>query len=122
MAHKISTGPHPDIVIMDLIGELEYGDMTADEGLGLNKGRPLYVMLDASKISVALPDGFIDGARHSYFVNPNMAHMALYVESGMLRTIGTMVAKLTRRQDKLSVHESREKAMAHLQKLMKQSS
>jgi hypothetical protein len=121
MAHTILSGPQPNIVIMELQGELTWEDMTADEALGLDRGQPLYVMLDASRVSVALPENFLDGAKHSYFTNPNMAHMALYVESDLLRTIATMVAKITRRREKISLHSSQEAAIAHLQKLAKQA-
>ena len=121
MAHTITPGTHPNIKVMELEGELTHADMTADEALGLNEGKPVYVLLDASKISVGLPPDFLDGARKSYFVHPNLAHMALYVSSVLLRNIGAMVAKLTRRKDKLTIHESREAAMRHLEKLVKEA-
>jgi hypothetical protein len=117
MAHTISPGPQANIVVMDLIGELTWEDMTADEALGLNGNQPMYIMLDASRISVSVPENFLDGAKKSYFTNPNMAHMALYVESDLLRTIAIMVAKVTRRREKISLHTSREGAIAHLQML-----
>jgi hypothetical protein len=120
MAHEIIVGPHPNIVVIRLYNGLSYEDMTADEVLGLNK-RPMWVLLDASQMEVNLPENFLNGARASYFVNDNMQHMALYVQSTWLRTIGAMVAKLTRRQDKLSVHDSYDAAMAHLLKLVKET-
>ena len=121
MAHEIYAGPHSSIMVQRLSGSLTHEDMTADEGLGLNKGKPVWVLLDASAIELSLPDNFLNGARESYFVNENLQHMALYVKSSWLRTIGAMVAKLTRRQDKLSAHDNYDAAMAHLLKLVKES-
>jgi hypothetical protein len=121
MAHEIMPGPNPNIMIMRLSNSLTFEDMTADEELGLNEGRPLYVLLDASNIDIALPDNFLSGARQSYFINDNLQHMALYVKSAWLKAIGEMVAKLTRRREKLSVYNSYEAAMAHLVKLEKES-
>lgn len=121
MAHVITPGTHPNIKVMELQGELTYEDMTAEEPLGLHEGNPVYVLLDASKISVGLPPDFLHGARKSYFVHPNLAHMALYVNSMLLKNIGIMVAKLTRRKEKLTLHESREAAMKHLEKLVREA-
>ncbi len=114
MAHIITLGPHPDIVLMDIIENLEYADMMADEELGLNEGKPLYVMLDVSKMIVGLPEKFLEGARQSFFINDNLIHMSMHVESNVLRTLANMVAKVTNRKNKLSLHDSREKAIAHL--------
>lgn len=121
MAHEIFPGSNSQIIVMRLSGALNYDDMTADEKLGLNEGRPVYVLLDASQVDVALPENFLSGARGSYFTNPNLEHMALYVKSAWLKAIGEMVAKLTRRKDKLTVHSSYEAAMAHLVRLTGES-
>jgi hypothetical protein len=114
MAHSVSQGPHPLIMVMELTGDLTHEDMVADDAIGLNNGRRLYLMLDVSKMNVGLPDGFLDGAKNSFFINPNLIHMAMYVESDLLRTIANMVAKVTRNVGKLSLHNSREAAMNHL--------
>jgi hypothetical protein len=47
-----------------------------------------------------------------------MAHMALYTRSGLLRTVGNMVAKLTRRRDKLTIYDNYDAALAYLTKLV----
>ncbi|MBC8099348.1 MAG: hypothetical protein H7Y11_07885 [Armatimonadetes bacterium] len=120
MGHTLIQTKYDNIIVMALVDELTVEDMTADESLGLND-RPMYVLLDASKLNVGLPDGFLEGAKNSYFINPNLQHMALYVESGLLRLVGQMVAKITGRRDKLSVHSSQAAAMAHLEALIKQS-
>jgi hypothetical protein len=117
MSHEILPGPNANIVIFRLIGDLTYADMTCDQELGLNDGRPLYVLLDGAKTNVGLPEQFLDGAKRSWFVNENLAHLALYLESSLLRTIGLMVAKMTRRSDKLSLHDSYDAALKHLLKL-----
>ncbi|MEP7286151.1 MAG: hypothetical protein ABI947_10330 [Chloroflexota bacterium] len=119
-SQEILPGPYPSIVIHRIHGELSYDAMTADDALGLNRGIH-FVLLDASDINLALPEDFLSGARHSYFTNPNLRHMALYTQSNMLGTIGKMVAKLTRRQDRLSVHTDFDVAMSHLVNLYNQA-
>lgn len=121
MSYEILPGPHPDIRIMKIVDDLTYEAMTADEELGLNQGQPRWVLLDVAEMNAGLPDDFLSGARRSYFVNPNLAHLALHIRSGVLRTIAGMVAKLTRRKDKLSLHDSYDKAMTHLLKLIEES-
>jgi hypothetical protein len=101
---------------MILSHDLNFEDMTAVVPLGLDK-QPRYVLLDASQVSIALPEDFLSGARQSYFTHPNMLHMALYVKSDWLKTIGLMVAKVTKQKHKLSVHSSYEAAMQHLMTL-----
>lgn len=119
MSYEILPGPRPNIVVHKIIGDLTYDAMTADEGLGLNKGVPMYVLLDLGELNVGLPEGFLDGAKKSYFTNDNLAHMSIYVRSAAIRLIANMVAKVTRRQGKLSLHESYEAAMQHLLDLTK---
>jgi hypothetical protein len=121
MAHKILSGPQPNIVLMELSGELNWEDMTCDEELGFNRNKPMYLMLDASRMSVNLPENFLDGAKQSFFTNDNLVHMALYLESDLLRVVANMVAKITRRKEKMSLHTSREGAIAHLQMLAQQA-
>jgi hypothetical protein len=114
MSHEILPGPKPNIVIHKIIGDLTYEAMTADEALGLNKGVPTYILLDLGDLNVGLPEGFLDGAKKSYFTNDNLVHMSIYVKSAAIRLIANMVAKITRRQGKLSLHESYDAAMQHL--------
>lgn len=121
MPHVITQGPHPNIMVIDISGELAFEDMMAVEELGLDKGSAIYVLLDGSKMTVGLPEKFLENAQKSFFVHPNLGHMALFLESKMLRTIAVMVAKLTRRQTKLTLHDSREAAMAHLLELVKKA-
>jgi hypothetical protein len=116
MAHHISGGPRPEIVIMKLDGALTYEDMTCTEEIGLHE-RKLYVLLDAGDMEVSLPADFLDGARESWFTHANMLHVALYTRSMLLSTVGKAVAKLTRRNDKLSSYTSYDQALAHLIKL-----
>lgn len=116
MAHTITQGPRPDIVIMDIVENVEHDDMIASEQLGLNQGKR-YVMLDLSNMSIALPENFLEGAKNSYFVHDNLVHLSIHVQSHTLRMIANMVAKLTRNPGKLSLHDSREKAIQHLENL-----
>jgi hypothetical protein len=116
MPHTISQGSRPDIMIMDIIESVDHDDMTASEPLGLNKGKR-YVMLDLSKMSISLPENFLEGAKNSFFVHDNLVHLSIHVTSHTLRVIANMVAKLTRNPGKLSLHDSREAALAHLENL-----
>jgi hypothetical protein len=68
-------------------------------------------------MNVSLPEKFLNGARHSWFVNPNMRHVAVCCNSSMLRAIAQLVAKLTDRQDRLSMHSSYQAALDYLLKL-----
>jgi hypothetical protein len=116
MPYEIYPSPRDSIVVCKLVEELTYPDMMIVEPLGLDRG-PRYILLDASEISVALPEHFLEGARQSFFTHDNMQHLALYVKSQLLGMTGIMVAKVTRRPDKLSVHKTFDDAMNHLLKL-----
>jgi hypothetical protein len=118
MGRQIIPTNHPSIRQIAIQGELNYEDMTCEADLDLDKGVPIWVILDVASMSVTLPEHFLDGARQSFFMNPNLQHMAIYCQSAFLRTLALMVAKLTRRKEKLSVHDSLEKAEAHIRKLL----
>jgi hypothetical protein len=122
MAHKITQGPRRDIVFMDIYQELEFDDMTASRELGLDSGRKLYVMLDLTKMNVGLPVGFLEGAKKSFFLHDNLVHLSIHVQSDVLKIVANMVAKLTRNPDKLSLHSTREAAIAYLESLPEQAS
>jgi hypothetical protein len=119
MAYVVSPGPHPNIALMRIWGDLQHEDMKPNNELGLNEGRPIYILLDVSEMNVGLPDGFLDGARNSFFIHPNMAHMALFSTSSMLNSIAMMVAKLTGRPGKMSIHNNYDSAFKHLQDMIK---
>jgi hypothetical protein len=117
MAHTIEPGPRPNIKIMRLSGELSSADMHADEALGLNEGVPVYVLLDGRQMALGLPEGFLDGAKNSYFTNPNLAFLAVVLNNEALKLVAKMVSRLTRRRDKLDVFDNEQQAMAHLLRL-----
>jgi hypothetical protein len=119
MPYEIHPSPRANIVVCKIINELSYSDMMIVQPLGLDKG-PRYILLDASEMSVALPEHFLEGARESFFIHPNTEHLALYVKSQLLGMVGLMVAKLTRRKEKLSVHSTYESALEHLIRLSDQ--
>ncbi|MGB1289252.1 MAG: hypothetical protein ACPG7F_22140, partial [Aggregatilineales bacterium] len=85
--------------------------------IGLNEGQK-YVMLDMSEMNIGLPERFIEAAQQSFFTHDNLLHTVLYVDSGMLRSISVMIAKLTRRQNRLTLHKSREEALEHLHEIV----
>jgi hypothetical protein len=120
MSHEILPSPQPDITVMRIFSDLTNEAMEADEEMGLNAGRPVWVLLDVANMNVGLPDDFLTGVRRSFFINPNLMHLSIYVKSSILRNVALMVAKITRRQDKLSLHDTYDKALAHLYKLIEQ--
>ncbi len=119
MAHEILPSPHPRIVCLRLYGDPEAADMLLETEIGLDKGEPVYVLVDASDLSLSLPPNYLDTARKSFFTHPNLEHMAVFTGSTMLDAIGNMIAKLTRRREQLSLHKSREDALNHLLSLVK---
>lgn len=119
MAYEILPSPNPNIVCLRLYGDVVAEDMTLNTEIGLDKGKPVYVLVDASELSLALPANYLDTARNSFFINPNLAHMAVFTGSSMLDAIGNMIAKLTRKRERLSLHKSRDEALNHLLKLVK---
>ena len=121
MTHVIESGPEPNIRLMRLQGELLKADLLCDDELGLNTGTPVFVLVDASEMDIGLPAGFMDGKRESFFMNPNLQHVALYSTSWLLNSAAKMMGKLTRQRDKLSVHDTREAAMEHLKNMATQS-
>ncbi len=118
MAHEILPSPHPKIVSLRLYGDVQAEDMLLNTELGLDKESAVYVLVDASDLTMALPANYLDTARKSFFVNPHLAHMAVYTGSPMLDAIGNMIAKLTRRREQLSLHKSYEAALNHLLKMI----
>jgi hypothetical protein len=119
MAHEITLGPRPNIKICTITESLTHDDMTCEADLGLHGSTPLYVLLDVSQMDVGLPPNFLDGAKHSFFLHPNLVHMAMYTESNLLTHIGNMVAKLTQRREKLSIHTSYDAALNQLLSMAK---
>jgi len=118
MAHEIQPGPQPNIVLMRLYGELTKEDLLCDQELGLNDGKPMFVLVDVSEMDIGLPASFMDGKRESFFMNPNLQHVSLYTTSWLLSSAARMLGKLTRQRDKLSVHDTREAALNHLMRLV----
>lgn len=120
MPHEILPSPHPKIFCVRLYGDVTAEDMKLNAEIGLDKDEPVYVLVDASELSLVLPANYIDTARHSFFLDSHLAHMAVFTGSAMLDGIGNMIAKLTRRRDRLSLHKSREEALNYLLKLVKE--
>ena len=121
MIHTITAGPFPNIKIMQIVDAVTAEAMAAVDELELNQGQPMYILLDISEMNTSLPEGFLDGARNSFFIHPNMAHTAMYTQSTALGTLAKMISKLTRRKDKLTIHASYQEALNHLVVLSKQA-
>jgi hypothetical protein len=121
MAHEMLPGPHPNISVIRLIGEMAKTDFAISDELGLPGGRSTYLLIDTSSFNLGLPDNFLELSRNSYLLDPNFKHAAVYAPTVWIRSLGNMVAKLTRQRHKLSMHDSFESAMAHLQEMVRQA-
>jgi hypothetical protein len=120
MVHKVSAGPNRHIKILEISGRLTDEDMVAQD-LDLDK-QPSFIPLDVSQMSTALPDNFLEGVRNSFFVHSNMMHLALYTNSNLLDSVARMVAKLTRRKEKMTIYSGYQAALNHLLELTKEVS
>ncbi len=121
MAHEISTGPHPNLVVIRIYGELEAADLNVNSELGLGSGRPIYLLADLSRMGLGIPENFLDSARKSAFSHPDVKHTAVYLKSGAIAALAKAVSKLTRQQDKVTSLTSYEEAESHLLKLIRQA-
>ncbi len=117
MPHEVTPGPLPNIVLVRVYGHASAQDISLSaEELGLDQGRK-YVLMDASEMSLSMPDGAINAARNSYLTHENLAHVSLVTASRLFDMLANMVAKLTGRKNQISIHPSRQAAMDHLVKL-----
>lgn len=114
MAHTIEKTQYDNIVILRIQGDLEKDDLLSDDELGLNEGKPMYVLVDVSEMDIGLPGNFMEGERKSFAVNPNVKHIAVYSQSTLLNVATRMVAKLTRQQEKISIYHDRNDALKYL--------
>ncbi len=114
MAHTIEKTQYDNIVILRIQGDLEKDDLLSDDELGLNQGKPMYVLVDVSEMDIGLPGNFMEGERKSFAVNPNVKHIAVYSQSTLLNVATRMVAKLTRQQEKISIYHDRDDALKYL--------
>lgn len=114
MAHTVEKTEHDNLVILHIQGDLEKPDLLCDEELGLNRGVPMYILVDVSEMDIGLPGNFMEGERQSFAVNPNARHIAVYSKSTLLNVAARMVAKLTRQQEKISIHPQYDDALKHL--------
>jgi hypothetical protein len=120
MSHTVTSSPHPDFYVLTHFDDLQYDELFLDEELHLNEGRSIYILADTSRMNNVLPDGFLDAVTKSYVINPNMAHLAVYIPSTALRVVGYMVIKVTRRQKQISIHHTYEDALHTIEALLPQ--
>ena len=100
------TRPHPDFYILTYTGALEVADLVVDDLLHLNEGRPIYLLVDISRMNNTLPDRYIEHIRKCFLVHPNLRYLAGFVSSMPLRMVSNMVVKLTRQQKKITLHDT----------------
>jgi hypothetical protein len=122
MAYKVSPGELPNLYVIRFYDELTGEDLDhATQDLGLDSGNQVYVLCDITALIPGLPENFMEYANRSYFMHKNMLHAAMISHSWLLNNVAKMAAKLTRRQDRMSIHVSREAALAHIAKIMNQA-
>lgn len=118
MAYTIVSSTHPHITHVRFTDLLTQDDLHSDEALGLNAGRLTGVLLDVRTMKLDLPEGFTSGVQTSFFINPNLLHLAVVIESPLLRSVALMAAKMMKQRDKLSLHDTLESAETHLLALL----
>lgn len=95
MAHEIIDHPHPNIYGVRFTGQLEYDDMMPDPGYELDSDKPIWLVFDMGELANALPPEFLEGAKKSLYVHPNLQHLGLYLPNPALQLIARMVVRLT---------------------------
>src|SRR5688572_15014681 len=88
IAHEMLPGPHPNISVVRLFGEIGLEDFAISDELGLPGGRRAYLLIDTSRISLGLPDNFMELSRNSYLHDPNFQHAAVYAPASWVRSLG----------------------------------
>lgn len=120
MAHEVVPSPHRNLAHLRLFDDLQPEDMLCDAELGLGTGKPVFILIDATRMNPRLPEGFLEQARSSFLVHPDTQHLALVVHSGLLKSVALMAVKLTGRRDRFSLHETVAAAENHLMRLIRQ--
>lgn len=118
MAHEILPSPYPDIILMRFYRELEAEDIQQGKRIGIDNGKPIYIMVDVCDMAVMLPPNFLEHVRASIILDDNLGHIAVYTRSDQLSALVRVVGRLTGKAHKLSAHSSREGALNHLLKLI----
>lgn len=121
MSYTITSGSHPDFYILTHFDELKYDDLFIDDELHLNENRPIYLLVDTSHMKNVLPDAFLEGITRSYVVNPNIAHLAVFIPSTALRVVGYTVIKVARRQNRITIHHTYEEALHTIESLLQRN-
>ncbi len=117
MPHEVMPGPLPNIIHVRMYGQVSAQDISLSaEELGPDTGNK-YILIDASEMSLALPDGFVNAARNGYLASAELAHVSVVTSSRLVDTLANMIARLTRRKNQMSIHPSVQAAMDHLVKL-----
>jgi hypothetical protein len=119
MPHEVSTGKHPDIIVLRYYGDIESEDIITDpEELHLNDGRPKYLLADATEVHPVVPEGMWERVQHSIIGHNNLAHIAISVKSAPLRVLMGAVVKLSRQGKRMTLHNTYEEAENHLLNLV----
>lgn len=119
MAHTIVPTKHPHIAHIKMSGDLTHEDMTCDAELGLGQGKPIFVICDLQRMNLNFPDTFVEHARISFIINPDLQHVAVITMSKLMRSVALTAAALSERRAKISMHDSEADAEAHLMGMIK---
>jgi hypothetical protein len=120
MAHTIEAGPLPNIVIITIEGDLSGSDNVTAEDLGFDQG-PKYLMIDASRLNLGLPENLFSSARSTPVAHPNCLHVAVVVRSSLLKNAAIFATKIARVQHKIRIFNEYDEAMNHLVALAQQT-
>src|SRR5215510_1404421 len=81
MAYEILPRPHPSIALVHMFSEIEEEDFRLGDALELDKGNPVYLLVDTTGAAITLPPNFMENVRSSALFNDNLAHVAVFTRS-----------------------------------------
>jgi hypothetical protein len=120
MPHKIEPGPLPNIVVLTLYGDMTSEDFVTADDLGISI-MPRYLLIDASKLTLGLPDHFLSNIRSTPVIHPNCLHTAVIIRSELLKNVAAVALKLVQARDKVTIVSSYTEALNHLVALAQES-
>ena len=114
MAYEILPRPHPSIALVHMFSEIEEEDFRLGDALELDKGNPVYLLVDTTGTAITLPPNFMENVRSSALFDDNLAHVAVFTRSATVCAVVRVMCRLTGQTHKVSLHDSREAALNHL--------
>ncbi|PJF24408.1 MAG: hypothetical protein CUN53_17980, partial [Phototrophicales bacterium] len=84
MPHKMLTSPLPNVMIVQVYGEMTVDDLLPD--LKLDEG-PKYLIFDVTQAEASVPEDFWDIVRNTPLKHPNCVHAAVAFRSELLKNL-----------------------------------